>query len=481
MSWVQEWALFFDLYHPNMGDAYWRIGKHQEQAVFNLYFRHNPFGSGFTVMAGLEKIVRYIENLRFGPQEIEYLRSLDLFAPGFLEYLAGFRFTGDIDAMSEGSIAFPNEPLVRVKAPIIEAMLVEVFLANSMFQALIATKAARVVRAAQGRPVYEFGARRAQGVDAAVWGARAAVIAGCAGTSNVEAARRFDLKPVGTMAHLWMMSFDSELEAFRAWAAAHPQGALFLVDTYDTLKSGLPNAIKVGQELTARGSKFLGIRLDSGRIPYLSVEARKMLDAAGFSDAQIMASSDLDEDRITKLLLEGARIDSFGVGTRLITAKDDPSLGAVYKLVAREEQGNWIPVIKVSEDPEKVGLPGDNHPVRIYAKATGKAAGDLVLPVDQKLPAEGERITLQDPIHRSRQKTVKNFITRELLVPIFRGGKRVYDLPDMPAIQAYYRQEIETIWDTYRQLDEPEQYPVNPVPELVELQHRLIAERRAGS
>ncbi|MDB4895787.1 MAG: pncB [Firmicutes bacterium] len=481
MSSVQEWALFFDLYHPNMADAYWRLGKHQEQAVFNLYYRHNPFGNGFTVMAGLEKIVRYIENLRFGPEEVAYLRSLNLFAPGFLEYLAEFRFTGDIDAMPEGSIAFPNEPLVRVKAPIIEAMILEVFLANSMFHALIATKAARVVRAAQGRPVFEFGARRAQEVDAAVWGARAAVIAGCAGTSNVEAARRFGLKPVGTMAHLWMMSFDSELEAFRAWADAHPEGALFLVDTYDTLKSGLPNAIKVGQELTARGGTFLGIRLDSGRIPYLSVEARKMLDEAGFPDAKIMASSDLDEDRITTLLLEGARIDSFGVGTRLITAKDDPALGAVYKLVAREEQGKWIPVIKVSEDPEKVGLPGDNHPVRIYAKATGKAAGDLILPADQTLPAAGERITLQDPIHRSRQKTVKNFITRELLVPIFREGKRVYDLPDMPAIQAYYRQELETIWDTYRQLDEPEQYPVNPVPELVELQHRLIAERRARS
>jgi nicotinate phosphoribosyltransferase len=360
-------------------------------------------------------------------------------------------------------------------------MLLETFLVNSMFQALIATKAARVVRAAQGKPVFEFGARRAQEVDAAVWGARAAVIAGCAGTSNVEAARRFGLKPVGTMAHLWMMSFASELEAFRAWAEAHPEGALFLVDTYDTLKSGLPNAIKVGQELAARGGKFLGIRLDSGRIPYLSVEARRMLDAAGFPDAQIMASSDLDEDRITKLLLEGARVDSFGVGTRLITAKDDPALGAVYKMVAREEQGNWIPVIKVSEDPEKVGLPGDNRPVRIYARATGKAAGDLVLPLDQNLPAEGERITLQDPIHRSRQKTVHNFFTRELLVPIFRGGKRVYDLPDMPAIQAYYRQEIATIWDTYRQLDEPEQYPVNPVPELVELQHRLIAERRMRS
>jgi nicotinate phosphoribosyltransferase len=479
MSLVQEWELFCDYYHLNMADAFWRSGRHTQQAVFNLFYRHNPFGNGYTVVAGLEKIVRFIENLRFGPEDLAYLQSLDSFDPGFLAYLKSFRFTGDIDAMPEGSVAFPHEPLVRVKAPIIEASVVETFLVNAMYQTLVATKASRVVRAAGGRPVFEFGARRAQEVDAANWGARAAVIAGCAGTSNVLAAKQFGLKPVGTNAHLWVMSFPSELEAFRAWADAHPEGALFLVDTYDTLKSGLPNAIQVAKELEAKGGKFLGIRLDSGRIPYLSVECRKALDAAGFPHATIMATSDLDEDRITRLLQEGAKVDLFGVGTRLITCKDDPALGAVYKLVCREENGGWFPVIKISDDPEKMGIPGDNRPVRIYAEETGKAAGDLILPVRQTLPARGERITLQDPIHKARQKTVKHYTTRELLVPVFRGGQRVCELPAIAAIQAYHRQEIDSFWDTYKQLDEPEEYPVNPVTELVELQHRLIAEKRA--
>lgn len=480
MSTVQDWALFFDLYHPNMGDGYWRLGRHQEQAVFNLFYRHIPFGNGFTVVAGLEKVIEYVENFRFAEEDVAYLRSLDMFSPGFLDYLKGFRFTGDLDAMPEGSIAFPNEPIVRVKAPIVEATLLEVFLANAMFQTLIATKAARVVRAAQGRPVFEFGARRAQEVDAAVWGARATIIAGCAGTSNVLAAKQFGLRPVGTHAHAWVMSFPTEIDAFRAWAQLHPDSAMFLVDTYDTLKSGVPNAITVAREVVARGGRFAGIRLDSGKIPYLSGEARRMLDEAGFPEAAIMASSDLDEWRIQSLLLEGAKVDSFGVGTRLITAMDDPSLGAVYKMVAREEEGRWVPTIKVSEDPEKVGTPGDVHPVRIYHKDSGKAAGDLILPAEQLLPESGDEIMLQDPIHTSRRKRIRNFFTRELMVPVFRGGKRVYQPPTMPEIQAYHQREMDTLWDTYKQLVDPEVYPVNPTADLIDLRNRLIAEKKAG-
>ncbi|HEY8347106.1 MAG TPA: nicotinate phosphoribosyltransferase [Symbiobacteriaceae bacterium] len=480
MSMAHDWALFFDLYHPNMADGYWRLGRHQEQVVFNLFFRRNPFGNGFVVVAGLEKIVRYLEGLRFSEEDLEYLRSLGMFSPGFLEYLRNFRFTGDLDAMPEGSIAFPYEPIIRVKAPIVEALLLEVFLTNAMFQSLVATKTARVVRAAQGRPVYEFGARRAQEMDAAVWGSRAAIIAGCAGTSNVLAAKMFGLKPVGTHAHAWVMSFPSELEAFRAWAQLHPDSAIFLVDTYDTLKSGVPNAITVGRELEARGGRFAGIRLDSGKIPYLSQEARRMLDEAGFPHAKIMASGDLDEIRIQALLLEGAQVDAFGVGTRLITAMDDPSLGAVYKMVAREENGRWVPTIKVSEDPEKLGLPGDVHPVRVYHQDSGKAAGDVILPMGKTLPKAGEELVLQDPIHTARRKRVRRFYTRELLVPIFRSGKRVYELPSVAEIQKYHQQELDTLWDTYKQLVDPEVYPVNPAPELIELRNRLVAEKRAG-
>lgn len=480
MSIVQNWALFFDLYHPNMVDGYWRLGRQNDQAVFNLFYRRNPFGNGFTVVAGLEKIVKYIENLHFSEEDVDYLRSLNMFSDGFLNYLKDFQFTGDVDAMPEGTIAFPYEPIIRVKAPISEATLLEVFLANSMYQTLVATKTARVVRAAQGRPVFEFGARRAQEVDAAVWGSRASVIAGCAGTSNVLAAKEFGLKPVGTHAHAWVQSFSTEIEAFRAWASLHPDNAMFLVDTYDTLKSGLPNAITVGREVEARGGRFAGIRLDSGKIAYLSREARRILDEAGFPNATIMASSDLDELRIQSLLLEGAKVDSFGVGTRLITAMDDPSLGAVYKMVAREEGGRWIPTIKVSEDPEKLGIPGDNHPVRVYHCDSGKAAGDLILPMGEKLPESGDEIVLQDPIHTARRKRVRNFKTRELLVPVFRGGKRVYDLPTVAEIQAYHRQELETLWDTYKALVDPESYPVNATKELIDLRNRLMAEKKAG-
>lgn len=474
MSIAQDWALFFDLYHPNMGDVYWRMGRQDEKAVFNLFYRRNPFGNGFTVVAGLAKVVEYLHNLHFRGEDIDYLRSLGIYADGFLEYLREFRFTGDIDAMPEGSIAFPNEPLIRVKAPIIQALLLEVFLANSTYQTLVATKAARVVRAAQGRAVAEFGARRAQDVDAANWGARAAVLAGCVGTSNVLAAKMFGMKPVGTHAHLWVMSFPKEIDAFRAWADAHPEGALFLVDTYDTLRSGLPNAIQVAKELTARGGKFLGIRLDSGRIPYLSGEARRMLDEAGFKDAVIMASSDLDEQKIQAMLAEGAKVDSFGVGTAIIAGKGDPALGAVYKMVAREENGQLVPTIKISDDPEKEMTPGDNKVVRVYAKETGKAAGDVILPFTDSLPVEGEAMTLQDPVYPTRSKTVRNFLTRELLVPVFRGGKLVYQVPTLGQAQAFYKQEIDSIWDTYKQLDDPETYPVNPTKELMQRKSELI-------
>lgn len=476
----RDWTLLTDYYQINMMYAHWKCGTHGTRAVFDLFFRSNPFGNGFTVVAGLETALHYLENLRFRPADLDYLRSLGVYEEEFLHLLAGLRFTGDLDAMPEGAVAFPGEPLVRVTAPILEAQLIETALLNIInHQTLIATKAARVVNAAQGDKVLEFGLRRAHGPDAGLYGARASLIAGCTATSNVLAGKVFQLPVAGTNAHAWVQFFPTELEAFRAWGRAFPQGLMLLVDTYDTLRSGLPNAIRAAQEATAAGGRFVGIRLDSGDLAYLSKQARRMLDAAGFPDAIIVASSDLDEYLIRDLKAQGARVNAWGVGTQLITAHDQPALGGVYKLAAVVVDGEFQPRIKVSEDPAKVTNPGRKRPVRVYDKA-GKAAGDLLLLEGEDLPVEGDRFVLTDPVYPWRRKTVEQFRVRDLLAPVYRSGRLVYDLPPLDAVRAFCRAEQESFWDEYRRLVNPQEYPVDLSRGLWELKNRLLEEHRHG-
>lgn len=475
----RDWTLLTDFYELNMMYAHFRSGTHDRVAVFDLYFRENPFKGGYTLAAGLETAVRYLQELRFTPEDIAYLRSLGVYSPDFLEFLEGLRFTGDLDAVPEGTVVFPGIPLVRVKAPVVQAQFVETALTNIVgHQTLIATKASRVVHAAQGDRVIEFGARRAHGPDAATYGARAAIIGGCESTSNVLAGKYFEVPVSGTNAHSWVQFFDSELEAFRAWARAMPGGVLFVVDTYDTLRSGLPNAIRVARELREAGGRLIGVRLDSGDIAYLSKRARAMLDEAGFPDAIIVASSDLDEYLIRDLKAQGARVDVWGVGTKLIAAADTPALGTVYKLAAVEEGGRLVPRIKVSENPAKVTNPGVKKAVRIYEGASGKAAGDLLMLEHEPLPG-GRSVTLFDPLFPWKRKTVENFTCRELLVPVLRGGELVYEFPPLTAVRDYARRDLETFWDEYRRLVNPEPYPVDLSVELWQLKNRMVEQVRA--
>nr|PZN41487.1 MAG: nicotinate phosphoribosyltransferase [Bacillota bacterium] len=469
-----------DLYQLNMAYAHFRNGTHETPVVFDLFYRANPFGNGYAIAAGLETAIEYLQGFRFTQDDLEYLRSLGLYDEDFLAYLRNLRFTGDVDAVPEGTVVFPNLPLLRVTAPVAQAHLVETALLNIInHQTLIATKAARVVQAAQGDKVLEFGLRRAHGPDAGLYGARASIIAGCEATSNLLAGKLFQIPVVGTHAHAWVQFFESEVEAFRAWARAFPASVLFLVDTYDTLRSGLPNALKVAREVEAAGGKFLGIRLDSGDLAYLSKVARKMLDEAGYPDALIVASSDLDEYLIRDLKAQGARVNVWGVGTNLITARDQPALGGVYKLAAAQVGSQMVPKIKVSDNPTKVTNPGVKKAVRIYEKSTGMAAGDLIMLADEPTPT-GPAITLFDPIHPWRRKTVEGFEARELLVPIFRGGELVYTPPPLGAIREYCRQELATFWDEYKRLVNPEIYPVDLSPALWKLKNEMVHAIRGG-
>lgn len=476
---TRDLSLLTDLYQINMMYAHWRAGTHLTPVVFDLFYRENPFGGGYGVAAGLETAVQYLENLRFAPEDLEYLASLGLYDREFLDALRELRFTGDVDAIPEGTLVFPGLPLLRLRAPVWQAHLVETALLNIIgHQTLIATKAARVVYAAQGDRVLEFGLRRAHGPDAGLYGARASIIAGCTATSNLLAGKAFGVPVAGTSGHAWVQFWGSDLEAFRAWARAFPGGVLLLVDTFDTLKSGIPAAIQVAREITAAGGKFLGIRLDSGDLAYLSKVARQMLDEAGFPDAIIVASSDLDEFLIRGLKAQGARVNVWGVGTRLITAWDKPALGAVFKLAAVAQGGAWSPRIKVSENPAKITSPGLKRAVRVYDEAEGgKAAGDLLLLDDEELPAGGP-ITLFDPNFPWKRKRVEKARARELLVPIFRGGQRVYDLPSLSAIAAYHKEELATFWDEYRRLVNPEVYPVDLSQRLWALKNRMVKEAR---
>lgn len=465
----QNLTLLTDFYELTMMQGYFK-NKNNDRVIFDVFYRENPSGSGYAICAGLEQIIEYIKALCFTEEDIEYFRSLKVFDEDFLNYLKGFHFTGDIYAVPEGTVVFPMEPLLKVIAPIMEAQLIETALLNIInHQSLIATKASRVVYAAGGQPVMEFGLRRAQGPDAGTLGARAAVIGGCIGTSNVLSAKLYDLPALGTHAHSWIMSFDDELTAFRKYAELYPHNTTLLVDTYDTLRSGVPNAIKVFSELREAGKmpERYGIRLDSGDLAYLSKKARKMLNDAGFPEATITASSDLDEYLIDSLKTQGAKIDSWGVGTKLITSRDWPAFGGVYKLAAVWRNGRFIPKIKLSENQWKITNPGNKKIIRVYEKESGKVKADLIALADEVFSSD-KPLLLFDPIATWKKTYLEanTYTLRELMVPVFLSGKCVYTSPSVMDIRNYCIQEQESLWDEARRL-------VNPHIVYVDLSTRL--------
>ncbi|MFU0800852.1 MAG: nicotinate phosphoribosyltransferase [Xylanivirga thermophila] len=473
---MRNLTMLTDLYQLTMMYGYYKTGKANDTVVFDLFFRKTAWENSYAIAAGLEQVIELIDDLHFSEEDIAYLRSLNLFDEGFLEMLREFKFTGEIYAVPEGTVVFPYEPIIRVKAPIFQAQLIETPMLNIInHQTLIATKASRVVHAAQGGAIMEFGLRRAQGPDAGLYGARAAMIGGCASTSNVLAGQMFDVPVSGTHAHSWIMSFPDELSAFRAYADAFPDSCLLLVDTYNTLESGVPNAIEVFKELREKGYEPLGIRLDSGDIAYLSKKAREMLDEAGFPNANIVASGDLDEEIIWDLKAQGVQVDSWGVGTALITSKDNPALGGVYKLSAKEEDGKLIPKIKISENSWKITNPGYKKVVRFYNKTNGKAIADLIMLGEENID-ENKPITIFDPVETWKRMTLRNFKVRELLVPVFVDGKRVYECPKIMDIQAYAKGEMDTLWEEYKRLRNPHSYKVDLSQKLYDLKQRLLKE-----
>ncbi len=469
-------TMLCDFYELTMSQGYFANGYCDRITYFDLFFRRCPDGGGFAIAAGLEQIVQYILDLHFGPEDIEYLRSRKLFSEEFLQYLADFRFTGDIWAVPEGTPVFPKEPILTVRAPAIQAQLIETYLLLCVnHQSLIATKANRVVRAAEGRTVLEFGSRRAQGADAAILGARAAYIGGCHGTACTISDQLFGVRASGTMAHAWVQMFDSEYEAFKAYVQMYPQNATLLVDTYNTLKSGVPNAIRVFDEiLKPMGIKKCGIRLDSGDMAYLTREARKMLDAAGWTQCQISVSNSLDEYIIRDVLRQGAQIDMFGVGERLITAKSEPVFGGVYKLVAVEgSDGAVIPKIKISENVGKITNPHYKRLYRFYGKDTGKAIADYMTVFDEVVD-DSQDVEIFDPEATWKRKIVYNFIAKELQVPVFRNGELVYSLPPLEEIRAYCREQVETLWEEIKRFDNPQTYYVDLSQKLWDIKYGLL-------
>lgn len=473
-------TLLTDLYELTMMQGYFKEKDANETVIFDAFYRSNPNNNGYAITAGLQQVIEYVNNLHFEQEDIDYLRTTGLFGEDFLEYLRHFKFTGDIYAIPEGTVVFPREPLVKVIAPIMEAQLVETALLNIInHQSLIATKTARVIYAAKGDGVMEFGLRRAQGPDAGIYGARAAMIAGCVGTSNVLAGQMFDVPVKGTHAHSWIMSFPDELTAFRTYARLYPTACILLVDTYDTLKSGIPNAIKVFQEMKDAGIPltFYGIRLDSGDLAYLSKKAKKMLDAAGFPDAVISASNDLDETLISSLKLQGATINSWGVGTNLITSKDCPSFGGVYKLAAVKDKatGEFVPKIKLSENAEKITNPGNKTIQRIYNKETGKIIADLICLVDETYDSK-HSLLLFDPIETWKKTHLApdSYRLRELLVPVFKDGVCVYQSPSVMDIQAYCKQELATLWEESLRLEYPHRTHVDLSMPLWKMKNQLL-------
>lgn len=475
---MRNLTMMTDLYELTMMDGYLRYGKDKNRACFDLFYRRRGDVTAYAVAAGLEQVIEYVKNLRFTPDDIEYLRSLAIFDEAFLTYLKDFRFTGEILAVPEGTVIFPDEPILRVIAPIMEAQLLETAMLNIInHQTLIATKAARVVQSARGDKVLEFGLRRAQGPDAGIYGARASIIGGCQATSNVLTGQLFGVPVGGTHAHSWVMSFEDELTAFRAYADVFPDNCLLLVDTYDTLGSGVPNAITVFRELRARGKEPVGVRLDSGDLAFLSRQARVMLDDAGFPEAKIFASGDLDEEVIWDLKAQGAAIDVWGVGTRMITSMDNPALGGVYKLSAEEVDGAFAPRIKISENPAKITNPGVKQLYRFYDRRSGKALADLIT-LEEEDFSSGEPLEIFDPENTWKRMTLCDYRMRRLLVPIFENGELVYNSPALSEIAAYAKQEMETFWDEYKRLNRPHRYKVDLSQKLYDLKHQLLASRK---
>ena len=469
-------TMLCDFYELTMGNGYFLSDRKDRISYFDVFFRRVPDAGGFAIAAGLEQIVSYIQNLHFDPEDIAYLRSRGIFDERFLSYLENFRFRGDIWAVPEGTPIFPGEPVITVRAPAIEAQLLETYmLLEFNHQSLIATKASRICRAAEGRTVLEFGSRRAQGIAGAVTGARAAFIGGCAGTACTVSDQIYGVPAAGTMAHSWVQMFDSEYEAFVHYCRTYPENAVLLVDTYDRLRSGVPNAIRAFDEiLKPLGIKKCGIRFDSGDMAYLTKKARKMLDDAGWTECRITVSNSLDEHLIRDLIRQGARIDSFGVGERLITSKSEPVFGGVYKLCAVEDgDGNRIPKIKISENIEKITNPDFKKLYRFYDRETGKAEADYIC-LREETVADDQPLTICDPMARWKRKTMENYRAVELQVPVFRGGKLVYQLPTLNEIKAYCAKQIETLWPEVLRFENPHQYYVDLSDRLMALKDEML-------
>lgn len=475
-----NYTLLCDFYELTMGNGYFESGKKDQICYFDIFFRKIPDGGGFAIAAGLEQVIDYINRLHFTEDDISFLREKGLFSQGFLDYLREFKFTGDIYAVKEGTPVFPHEPLLTVRAPAIEAQLVETYLLLMLnHQSLIATKANRIVRAANGRAISEFGSRRAQGADGAVLGARAAYIAGCTGTACTLTDKEYGVPATGTMAHSWIQMFDDEYTAFKTYCEIYPHGATLLVDTYNVLKSGVPNAIRAFKEvLWPKGIKSCAIRLDSGDITYLSKRARQMLDEAGLTDCKIIASNSLDENIIRDILHQGAKVDAFGVGERLITSKSDPVFGGVYKLAAIEkEDGTIVPKIKISENAAKITNPHFKKVYRLYENKSGKAIADLICVHDEVIDPT-QPLEIFDPDYTWKRETLTDFTAEELLIPIFKNGTCVYESPSVDEIRDYCAKQIDLQWDEVKRFENPHNYYVDLSQKLWDIKQQLLAKKR---
>ena len=472
-------TMLADFYEFTMANGYFEKDMEDKIAYFDMFFRSIPDDGGFAIMAGVEQFIEYLKNLKFSNDDIEYFRSRNMFSEEFLDYLRNFDFQCDVWAIPEGTPIFPGEPIVIVRGPIIQAQIIETMILLTInHQSLIATKTNRIVRAAKGRPVMEFGSRRAQGYEGAILGARAAYIGGAIGTACTIVDRDFNIPALGTMAHSWIQIFPTELEAFRAYAELYPDNCVLLVDTYNVLTSGVPNAIKVfKEEIVPRGFRPKGIRIDSGDIAYLSKESRRMLDEAGFEDCPIVASSSLDEYVIRNLLTQGAKIDSFGVGERLITARSEPVFGGVYKLTAIEENGEIIPKIKVSENVGKITTPGFKQLYRLFSKNTGKAIADVVTLHDEKIDTS-KPYEIFHPLYTWKKKTLTNFYAQKLLVKIFDKGQCIYDSPPIDKIRDYCSEQIDTLWEEVKRFESPHEYFVDLSEPLWDIKDRLLKENK---
>lgn len=471
-------TLLTDMYELTMANGLFNSEYRDTITYFDMFFRRVPDDGGFAIMAGLEQLIDYMNNLHFDDDDIEYLKGLNLFSSEFIDYLRAFEFKCDVWAVPEGTVIFPQEPIVTVRGPAMQALLLETMILLTInHQSLIATKANRIVRAAESRPVMEFGARRAHGYDAAYYGARAAIIGGCTGTSCLKTAKDFGVKVSGTMAHSWVQMFDSEYEAFKAYAERYPDSTLLLVDTYNVLKSGIPNAIKVFDEvLKPLGKRPVGIRIDSGDITYITKKARKMLDEAGYEDCKICVSNSLDEYLIRDMIFQGAQVDTYGVGERLITARSEAVFGGVYKLAAVEKQGVTIPKIKISENIAKITLPGVKIPWRLYDRDTGKAIADVITLNDEKIDSS-EPYEIFDQTYTWKRKVVTNFVARKLQAKIFEKGKQVYESPSVKEISEYCKEQVNSLWDEVTRFEKPHTYYVDLSEKLWNLRNELLSDR----